>query len=67
MDVGAVAPLFDVHRAIIERQGCDLTKFRSAEIVQVFTAAQLGFLRRKAVAVDRGLRRAAGITDIGQA
>ena len=61
-----VLALLDVDPALVERDRVDLAEFVTAAIAQVFVAAQFGFLRRKGIAMDRRLRRAADSADIFQ-
>ena len=63
MEAGGVLPLLDVDGAVLERDRLDLAELGAAEIAQILAAANLGFLRRKAVAMDRRLGGAAGSAD----
>src|SRR5262249_20756994 len=53
MDGGAVLALFNIDRAVDERDRLARTKSVAAEVAQLFAAAQFCLLWWKAVAMDR--------------
>ncbi len=63
--VGADLALLDVHGPVFERYRFDLAQMVAAEIAQLFTASQFGFLWQKAIAVDRRFCRPAYIASKG--
>ena len=66
MHVGRILPLLYIYRPIFQRNRYDFAELLAAHSAQVFVAAQIGILGRKAVAMDWRPCGAPGRSDEGE-